>query len=516
MRELDRPEAVPFQPGYAPFFSPDGKWLGFIAYLEKKIKKVPVDGGLPVALCDVSYEGAGAGGASWGSRGDIVFAPSENSSLYRVSDDGGVAEPITTLDNEAGERSHAWPHVLPDGQTVLFTILYEDATRLPDVAIVSITTGQRRVLFAESRNARYLSNGYVVFEKNGGLSIQEFDEEHQTLLGAALPMIEPNTIRVSDNAGPSYGVSREGTLVYVRGPSRAARLVWRDGDSMVPVPLPPGAYEEPAVAPDGKRIAVSFQSPNQAERVVLGLIDERGGLTRMTSSGLVSDSAIWTPDGRHVTFRFQGESGNHQIVNKSPDTGDEEVLLSSERRIHPLSWTPDGRTLAFLEEHPENLWDLWLWDADAPGEPRPFLTSPLRESGARFSPDGRWIAYASDESGRYEVYVQPFGRVGPARQVSLDGGKLPIWSADGDELYFPTVDGRQMMAAQIGVRGDTLEAAPPRVLFEGTFTGAGQSSHYTYDVDADGRFLMIEETTSQIDVVINWYGEVERRLAALR
>jgi serine/threonine protein kinase/Tol biopolymer transport system component len=504
LRSLGRLEATPVQDSegaMSPFFSPDSRWLGF--YAGTKLMKVPVEGGVPQTIC----EAAEVRGASWGSDGTIVFSTG-TSGLRTVPATGGTPKVLLVPDAKKGETTFYWPEVLPGGEAVLYTNLV-DVTR---VGVISVKTGKRRDL-TEGTAARYVASGHLVFSRAGSLFAAPFDLRRLELTGPAISMVD-GVMVLPPFSSPLFGLSAGGALVYAPGtsPRLALTLVDRQG-KFEPLPFELRGWEEPRFSPDGKRLAATIRADNLNPDIwVMDL--SRGTSARLTFEAGEDETAVWTPDGARVTYSADRLGRSRAIYWKAADgSGAEERILESETHPHVSSWSPDGRTLVYSEYDPVYSGDIWIWTLGEKPTRRPWLRTPFNERAARFSPDGRWLAYVSNESGRDEVYVQPFPGPGGKWQVSVSGGSEPVWSRDGNEIFFRS--GRQMMAVRV-THAASFSAEGPRVLFEGPFvpTRRGEAA---YDVSPDGRrFVMVrrdeQSVPTHLNVVLNFSEELRRRV----
>ena len=507
LRELSRFGASPI-PGTegadGPFFSPDGQWIAFFA--DKKLRKVSVLGGAPLDICEVPQLNPGA---TWGADGTIVFS-SDRFGLMRVPASGGTAEQLTDPKLAAGEIAHAWPSFLPDAEHLLFTV---KGPRGPRIALLSLGTGEWREVAAGGGAARYLPTGHLLYPRAGGLTAVGFDLDRLETVGQPFPILED----VYAGPGPkgvgqgAFSVSDTGVLAYVPGGVAAAetRLVWvdREGRS-TPLAADPGSYEWPRLSPNGSRVAVTDRTADGAIDIwILGV--ERGTRSRLTVGGN-NILATWAPGGEAVFFgSHRGGPGGLNIYRKSADgAGEAEQVLVREHPLFPMAITADERSLLFVEWNPETARDIWTMTLEGDRRAEPVLATPFDEYRPMLSPDGRWLAYVSDESGRYEVYVQSWPEGASRALVSAHGGTGPTWSADGTELFYQ--NGEAMMA--VPVESVTrFSAGTPEVLFEGRFR-LGVYGSLSYDVSANGRFLMIEpsrdETADRLHVVLDWFEEV--------
>ncbi|MGH9363952.1 MAG: protein kinase domain-containing protein [Thermoanaerobaculia bacterium] len=479
-----------------PFFSPDGRWIGFFA--GGKLKKVPTEGGNAITLCDAPS----GRGASWGDDETIVFAPSPSSGLFRVPAGAGVPQVLTTPDAAKGENTHRLPEVLPGAKAVLFNAGARTNWTRGSVVAMVLATGRRRTLLEGAIHPRYVSSGQLVFIRNGEPAAVPFDPDSLQVEGPPVPL--PERVLQEHYGGFSeLAVSLSGSLAYVPAEGSTERtLVWVDRQGAVRLlPAPARPYNWLRVSPDGTRVAVSISAD-------IWVYDTgRDTLSRLTFDG-TNDWPIWSPDGKRLVFASI-RGGPFNMYAKSADgSGAEERLLSSPQPQIPGSFSPDGRTLAFIELDPAAREDLWLLPLDGDRKPRPFLQTPFAEGAPALSPDGRWMAYESDESGRYEVYVRPYPGPGGKWQISSGGGRYPVWGKDARELTY--WNGSKLMAAPIETKTG-FSAGKPALLFEGAYAGS--------DVSPDGqRFLMIKEpenrsTATRINVVLGWFDDLRRRFA---
>jgi eukaryotic-like serine/threonine-protein kinase len=507
LRAMDSLEARPIpgtEGGLSPFFSPDGQWLGFFA--GNKLKKVSVSGGAAQTLADAPEPR----GAAWGSRGVIAFAPAYGSALQQVSDAGGTPQPLTHF--EKGETSHSWPEFLPGGKAVLFAAGALGNSSF-DISVQSVMTGERQNLVQGATLPRYAPSGHLVYAQGGGLMAVPFDPKQLMVKGAAVPVLEGIL---------QYSISATGSLVYVPGGVQSAqsRLVWvsRNGTEQ-PLAAPAHGYRNPRVSPDGRQVSVDIQE--QGRQVWLYDLS-RETLTRLTFEGSADGTPAWTPDGKRIVFQSNKEGSALNLFWLLADgSGGLERLTTSENGQAPSSWSPDGQLLAFTELNPSTGWDIWVLRLGDPSagsgrsrKAQPFLQTQFTEGAPRFSPDGNWLAYVSNESGRYEIYVQPYPGPGGKRQISADGGTEPVWNRNGRELFYRT--GNKMMAVDIATL-PSFAAGKPRMLFEGSYLPTAATIQ-NYDVSPDGqRFLMLkggerEAEPTQINVVLNWFEELKRRV----
>ena len=509
--------------GRDPFFSPDGKWIGFFA--DGKMKKISVQGGAPIVLC----EAPDARGGSWGEDDNIVAALDGASALSRVPSEGGAPQPVTRLQ---GMLTHRWPQVLPAREAVLFTlsstlVAFEDAS----IAVASLKTGDIKILVHGGYFGRYLptgnATGHLVYVHEGVLFAVPFDPARLALGGTAVPILEDLASDPGSGAG-QFSFSRTESLVYRSGrvSAKSYPLSWLDNSGKTKVLLAtPGFYVAPRFSPDGQRVAVSQILAN--ERRILVYDWQRDATSRLAFDAPLAAYPTWSPDAKHIVIRFSSAGGYTLGWIRADGAGDTQHLLDSKNIVTPYSFFPDGRRLAYYENDPANGIDLWtlpldVSDPDHPkaGKPEPFLRTPANERNPAVSPDGLWISYASDESGRFEVYVRPFPGPGGKWQISSAGGRLPIWSRKGRELYFQNLDNR-IMVADYEAKNGSFDAGKPRLWSDQQLHDI--SGILNYDLAPDGeRFAIFPELKApaedkgavRMTFLLNFFDELRRRAPA--
>jgi serine/threonine-protein kinase len=519
MRRLDQGEWTPI-PGTVgagtPFFSPDSKWVGFFA--DGKLKKAPLDGVGAVVLFEIP--GEPPRGGSWGPGGSIVFPKARLSGLVKIAADGGTPEVLTTADPEKGE-THRWPQVLPNGKAALFSIYeYERASVVDEGSIVvqSLETGERRFL-VQGAYARYAPTGHLVYARAQTLYAVLFDPDRLEVTGAGVPVLTGVRTGLLDQTGRAgFTFSQTGTLVYVASAPAERRLVLVDlqGKSE-PLSAPPMAYKEARFSPDGERLAVItedgkvhlYELEHDRLSVLASQLEDSSGTVWIPTMGIA-----WSPDGKRLA-----------VYARAPGTGNGVTLVPVDGRgtveslVGPLGWphgwSPDGGRLLVTRRESAG-WDIWEVPLVADAAPRPIVKNPGFQTQPALSPDGRWLAYTSNESGRSEVYVRPFDGSGGGRQITIRGGRAPVWAPSGQEIYFR--NGEKVMAVEITTE-PVFSAGRPRLLFEGPYELAGIWRPRAYDLAPDGqRFVMIESegesTPTEFHVVQNWFEELKRLVPA--
>jgi serine/threonine-protein kinase len=511
VRELGSPESVTIdEPGINPFFSPDGQWVGFWN-VDGGVAKVRTTGGEPLSLQSVSERPLGA---MWGTDGNIVYATAAG--VFRVSENGGPAELLATADPARGERAYAWPKPLPGGRHVLLTVLKGDALATAEIALLDLETRAVTPLLPAGVAAQYAASGHLVFVANQNLQAIEFDAETRQVRGAPVQLPNAAVAVAPDNGAAQVAIARNGTLLLMppRPPALANSLVWVDrAGRQEAVPLEAGAYTNARVSPDGMSVALDVSG---ASRDIFIYDLQRSAFTRLTTSVAEDLLPSWSADGSRVFFSStQGRSTD--LYSQAADGAAGPRLELGGAPVHiPSSVTPDGTRVIVYEDF-RDLKALVL----ATGEVEPVLTSDFDERLGEVSPDGRFMAYESDESGgQFEVYVRPFPNVQDGRvQVSTAGGRYPRWGLPGsNELFYVTREG-SVMTAPISAT-PSLRAGASTKLFDWEPPPAARSGR-PYDVSPlDGRFLMTKRSDlarrndAEISVVLNWFTELRRAIEA--
>jgi serine/threonine-protein kinase len=508
LRAMDALESVPIagtERAYSIFFSPDSQSIGFFA--QGGLKKISLSGGPAVTVCPIS--GVGTGGA-WGPGNTIVFSAANLLGLMKVSAAGGDPQPFTKL--QPGEISHRWPQFLPDGKTVLFTVIVGPGSF--QLAAQRLDSTEHKILIQGGTYGRYVPTGHIAYLRADTVMAVPFDSERLALRGDPAPVVEG--VRSFPDGVAEFSFSATGSLAYIPGGSQSSQnLAWVDRRGTAEVlPAPLRAYIYPRLSPDGRQAAVVIGNDIWTYDLV------RSTLTRFTFDGavLTNGAPVWTPDGKRVVFPYTKSGGGANLFWKPADgSGPEERLTTSGNLQRVGSVSPDGRNIIYTEVGSKTGNDIWVMPLDGDRKPHIFLQTPFSESSGLISPDGHWVAYTSDESGRLEVYVRPFPGPGGKSQVSTDGGSEAAWSPKGNELFYRTGPQREkMMAVDIQTQ-PTFTAGKLRLLFEAPYLALNGGAA-SYSVSPDGqRFLMMKrpdqsQTAPKINVVLNWFRELQERV----
>jgi eukaryotic-like serine/threonine-protein kinase len=483
-----------------PFFSPDSRWIGFFA--QGRLKKIAVTGSGLQVLAEDAPDGRGG---SWGVDGHIYFTPTNTTGLFRVPASGGDAVELTRRDPARGEISHRWPHLLPDGDTLLFTIWTGPGQDERTIVAQSLSSGERRALVTGGDTPRYVA-GHLLYTRTDRLFAVPWQPSQRDVAGA-VPLEAAEQVRVENEGGGALAISETGVLVFLKGAAAryAHRLVWVDRAGQVtPVPAPERNYESVALSPDGRLAMVQVMDATAS----LWVYDfSRDTLTPFPTPGS-SQAPTWTPDGRRVIYRGT-RAGQRDLYMKSADgTGEEERLTDHrDSALTPTDISGDGAWVLFsgIGARARSEMGVWTLRLDGDRAPRPLTNTAAREGNGQLSPNGRWMAIQSALTGRMEIYVRPFPGGGASQLVSTDGGTEPLWSRDGRELFY--VSGDQLLAVDVSA-GATFSAGRPRVIARGRYRPSA-NTNTPYSVAADGRFLRVQQSASdhpptRIEVVLHW------------
>jgi serine/threonine-protein kinase len=521
VRALDRPDAT-LVPGTdqvnSVFFSPDGKWIGY--YQQNSLRKVPVDGGPPVEICQTPQ----VMGASWAADDTIVFAQ-QSGALLRVAKAGGKPEEISTLDRANGEISHRLPMVLPDGN-VLFTVVrnfFDFGTS--QVALLDVKTRAHTKLLDNAMDARYVESGHLIFARNGTMFAAPFDLERRKT-GPEVGILKD--VMQSGNAGNltadvgamQVAVSSTGVLAHISGgvrPDAERTLSWIDRAGTIrELPMPVADYGAPRLSPDGKKVALDSRGSKRA----IWVYDlERGSMTAIAREAAAS-YPIWSPDGKSLVYAA-AVVGNRNLFRAAADgTGKPERLTTHEFAHWPTAWAPDGQKILFVQlGTPANrVQELTLAQLSAP--PRVIVEGPGSNWAPTLTSDGKWLAYSSNPSGRDEIYVVSYPDLGNRYQVSTAGGVAPVWSRDGKELFY--LLGRQVFSVDVTTTASFKASIPRLVVNLPDDLVIASPPSRAYDVSLDGKSFLIVRTrpgsaeplVTTIQVTLNWLDELRAKAPA--
>ncbi len=513
LRSMDQMEFKPLagtEGADCPSFSPDGSWLAY--YAGRQLKRVPVNGGAAVVIADAP---AVNGGIFWTEDDSILYVPGVQSGIWKVPASGGTPQPFLIPEPNGRESGYVWPQFLPNHAGLLFTIVPDSIASMDD-AVLAVRTEQNetRVVLKGGTRGRVLPTGHVVYGHSQSLLAAGFVSGQHKLAGNPVPVVEGVAMRQA-NGSVRYAVSNSGTLVYVPSSAVAQRLslvsVSRQGTvETLATYTDIDDIRGLALSPDGKQLA--FTVPKANDDVLIFDLDRRI-TSRFTFEGGDKISPVWTPDGTHIAYTNLRGNGESLVWRRIDPRGEPEPILAAGQACRPSSFSPDRKTLACTKTDPNTGSDLWMVRLDDGRQARPFLRTRFDEHSAVFSPDGRWLAYTSNESGTMQVYAVRYPDGGGRIQISTDGGTEPVWSAGGRELFYR--DGDRML--RVGIGGHPVFAVgSPQLLFTATFVHRVSPS---YAVTRDGQhFLMVKESeaepTRQLNVVVNWFAELKRQVPA--
>ena len=485
-----------------PFWSPDSRFIAFFA--EGKLKKVDAAGGPPLTVCDAKRGRSG----SWNRDGVILFSPDSTVAVHRVSAGGGAATPVTRLDESKGETTHRWATFLPDGRHFLYMAGTHAAGTGSEMNVIYLASldSKDRTLLLHARSNVVFASGYLIYVLEKTLLAQPFDAKRLRLTGDPVPLgdsvlYDPSYFRAA------FSASDNGVLVYAGGTGGSkARLAWYDrSGKLIGAPFgDPIDYRMFSISPDGKRLAAEVADSTTGAGDIWLSDFARGTRTRFSFGSGESICPVWSPDGSRIAFTRMEKTLLTRIVAKpSSGGGGEETLLQGSGDICPKSWSPDGRYLAYetLAAVAKTQSDIWILPLFGDRKPFPFLATQFDEQLSRFSPDGRWVLYTSDESGRPELYVAPFPGPGSKWQISAGGALGGEWLQGGKEITYLTLDLNQM---SVPVKADAsgFETGVPRVLFD-----ASNATFLRSDPSGDRELMAVPPQTPQntpITLVSNW------------
>jgi Tol biopolymer transport system component len=510
VRALDALSAQPLSGtdgAYFPFWSADSRSIGFFT-ADGKLKKIEAAGGPPITLCDVSN---GRGGA-WNRDGVILFATVGRFGIQRVSAAGGAATPVTKLDEVRKDANHRWPVFLPDGQHFLFNVRATDRSLAQgeELYVGSLDGKVKKKLLPVSFNAQYAS-GHILFVRESTLMAQPFDTKRLELAGDAFPIAE----QTLTNAGSGYAAistSENGVLAYRTGAGQVgSKLLWFDRQGKELGTLGDQAiYFDAKISSNGQKVAVDISDPKIGPPDVWVYDVARGLRTRLTFDPQADMWPAWSPDGTRVVFRSSRKGPDDLYMKDASGAGNDELLFESAENKVATSWSADGKFLLFDSNNAKTRRDIWVLPMTGDRKPYIFLQTDYQENEAMFSPDGHWVAYRSNESGRDEIYVKPFPGPAGRWQVSTGGGTRPKWRRDGKEILY-LADDDKIMAAEIRVKGMAIEVGAVKPLFQLRPQRPGS----IFDATSDGqRFLVntavVEQSSSPVTLVVNWPAGIKK------
>jgi Tol biopolymer transport system component/predicted Ser/Thr protein kinase len=521
MRSIDSLQVKPI-PGtvgaHNPFFSPDGKWVGF--FTENQLKKISLAGGEPLPLLkDIPWGVTSFG--SWADDGTIVLSVNGGAGGFqRIADDGGQPEMLISPTPEEKSSLYSYPQALPGNNAILYSHASYNKENLRSSRIEAFLTesGKRQTVLDNASYATYVRSGHLIFLRDNVLMVAPFDVKQLKITGPSIPFVDDVGFSWRGST-PQIAISNNGTFVYILGSElRKRELVWidRNGQSET-LDAPASVFESPRLSPDGQQVAVVVRSQKEFTPQVYIYNILHGTLIHFTTEGQ-NNKPQWSPDGTRIAFKSRrsegvgvywktvGKNAPAELLTTEPSPGD----------LLPYSWLHNRNLLACTVLDPITQDDIWILDMEGDYKPKPFLNTGYDEYNPTFSPDGHWLAYVSDESGRLEIYVQEYVDGGRKERISTDGGINPAWSHDGRELYY--INGKNMMVVKV-TSEPNFDFGTPEPLFESSdemLSGGNLGRHY--DVSDDGRFLMVktsDDAKVQLICVHNWFEEL-KRLAPLR
>ncbi|MGE5325739.1 MAG: protein kinase domain-containing protein [Deltaproteobacteria bacterium] len=500
-QKLEGTEAASF-----PFWAPDSQHLAF--FQGGKLEKIDVTGGPAVALCEVPN---GRGGA-WSKDDVIVFAPDSIArQLMRVPAAGGTPTPIATHSDEGSAFSNRWPEFLPDGKHFLYLSGDLAAVGTPKLGIYvgKLDSDEKDFLAQADSNPLYAPPGYLLYLRGRTLMAQRFDAGSQKLNGEAFPVAEqvasPQLFRLG-----FYTVSGTGLLIFQTGGNAGnGQFVWLDENGKEGGTVTqPGSPDEPLLSPDGKQLAYVATETGVQEQDIWLVDLARSVRTRFTFGPNIADTPVWSPDGTRIAYAWQKKGHGDIYVKDASGAGSPEALFESEADKTPLDWSKDGRYIIYVQLDPkgQTKYDLWALPLFGDRKPFPYLQTQFNEVSGTFSPDGKWVAFESDESGTFEVYISPFPGGGAKWQVSQGGGVQPVWKSDGNALFY-IAPGSKLMEAGVKTAGSAVQIGTPQALFQQQMVRSDAYGR-AFSVTKDGKKFLVnrsgENVTIPLTLVANW------------
>ena len=509
LRSLDdtSPQTLAGTEGAAyPFWSPDSRSVAFFA--DDKLKRLDIGSQLPQTLVSTGVGDATRAGGSWSSGGVILFH-SATGVVRRVPAPGtSASESLTVTKLEAGQTAHRFPHFLPGGRQFLFYARAQEKAEAEGLYLGSLDSTELKRLGPADTSAMFLPPNWLIFVRQGALLAQQVDLARGALTGDPVTVVDQVAFDLSVSAG-AFSVSSVGSITYRSGTTAVTQFTWfdRSGKVLGTVGQPDAnSLRRPTLSPDGRRVAAYRTVQNNTDVWVF----DAARMIRLTFDAGLEGFPLWSPDGSHIAFSKFTKGALNLYQKPSSGAGEEELLLAVPPPIAaaPISWSPDGRFLLYIQSGPATGRDVYVLPLDGRQKPYPFVNSRFEERIAQFSPDGRWVAYQSDESGQPEIYVRPFQTASGRWQVSTMGGVTPRWRADGSELYYIAPDGK-LMAVPMKITGPAPEMGTPMSLFQPRILYGGTQplgSAAQFDVAPDGRFLVNVNITgaAPITLIQNW------------
>ncbi|MBI3189324.1 MAG: serine/threonine-protein kinase [Ignavibacteriales bacterium] len=505
LRRMDQLDATPItgtEGASYPCFSPDGQWIAF--QVGDKLKKISVFGGAPEDICVTS----GTIRGDWWGPGNEIFYGHLNKGIMRVSAQGGNPELVSFLDSAGGEISHRFPQVLPDGKTIIYTIKLNSIATFDEALIAAerIGTKEKKILVRGGSNARYLPTGHLIYLRGGSFFAVAFDAEKLEVQGPPIQMFDGGWLNPFSGDG-TFAFTNSGVFVYVPLVSSSFdvnTIAWMDRQGKLTTVLEKARpFFNGTISPDNQKLVLTINAAND-DIWVYHLV--RGTLTRLTFGGGNHGFPIWSPDGKFVVYMAEKGSSSNLFRKPWDGSGADERLTESDQQQVPTSFTNDGKHLAFSQSG-----DIWILPLENERKPWAFVNSPADEPYGVFSPDGNLMAYQSNESGKYEVFVVSFPKREGKWQVSSGGGIGPLWSRNGEELFY--VNGTSLMSVDVSLK-PTFDFSTPKKLCEIPSSTLGP-----WDVSSDGkRFMMVvapaqQTTTTKVNIVLEWFDELKENLS---
>jgi Tol biopolymer transport system component/predicted Ser/Thr protein kinase len=492
---------------YGTFWSPDSRSIGFFA--DGKLKRIEISGGPPQTLADAPN---GRGG-TWNREGTILFTPNLREGIYRVSAAGGALSPVTKVDRAHEEVTHRWPQFLPDGRHFVYFI----RSSLPEYSgtyVASLESGESKLLLRAESVAHYAPPGYLLFVRESSLMVQPFDAGRRETTGEAIPLGDTVQVDAAADLG-LFAVSDTGVLVYPTWTFDIGhRLTWADRQGKPLGTLgSPGYPTRLELSPDGRQLAVRILELFTIKANIWVYDLARGVPMRLTTEPVNADDPVWSPDGTQIAFGTMRKGSFAICVRAANGLGEEQMLFDGGTDSgYPTSWSPDGRSILFDRFTVQGKARIWLLPYSGNHAAQPFVQTQFNATAGQFSPDGRWVAYVSKESGQDEIYVTPFPGPGARVQVSAAGGSAPRWQRDGRELFYLSSDNK-LMDAQMKPAGSAIQVGAVRPLFG--FPAVVGSLLHSYDVSPDGKRFIIErefqgEVQAPVALVMNWTAELKK------